>query len=500
MPRLRIGIARFWHESNTFSSAPTCIEDFEKYQGGTLVGEAMLGDTGRRDEIAGFVEVLGARDVEIVPLVSAGALPSGLITKRAALHLESELRSQLEAAGRLDGICIAPHGAMSAEEIADFDGHLIQIARDHVGIDGVVVTALDCHAIATRRMFEASTAMVAYHTHPHVDVAPTGARAARLLMDALEGKTRPVMRMRRVPLIFPPPDDGANSGALKELFDLFTAWDERERVIGCSLCPAFAWQDVPEQGVCAIAVTDDDPDLAQQLADDLARRVWSVRDRVQPAPMISVPDAMRRAAEIDGFPVVITDSADTVGGGAPGDNSALLEDVLAHRASIDGLILAHLPDAPAVAALCDAKVGDVVSVDVGGKRDTRFCNPVSVTGKVLCVTEGPIADDFGAGTTPTTETGPIICLEIDNVRLVLTGRVIHGPQPSLYEKVGIEPFEAKVVTLKTGVGFRKAFAAVAAEVLRADCPGAESYELTRYEFEHVQRPIHPLDQDFDWEP
>ena len=208
---------------------------------------------------------------------------------------------------------------------------------------------------------------------------------------------------------------------------------------------------------------------------------------------------MRRAAAIDGGLVVITDSADTVGGGSPGDNSVLLEEVLAHRALIDGLILAHLPDAPAVAELANAKVGDTVSVKVGGKRDTRFCKPFPVTGSVECVKEGPIADDFGAGTTPTIETGPIICLALDNVRLALTERVIFGPQPSLFRRIGLEPFEAKVVTLKTGVGFKKNYGPVAKAVLRADCPGAESYDLRRYEFNCVPRPMYPLDQDFKWQ-
>jgi len=499
MNRHRIGIARFWHESNSFSSAPTDVTDFETYQGGTLEGAAML-TSDRRDEISGFLQTLSARDdVEIVPLLSAGALPAGLITTAAAEHLEGRLRERLEAAGPLDGICVAPHGAMSADRIADFDGHLMRILRDRIGPGGKLVAALDCHAVVTARMIEAATAMVAYRTHPHVDVAETGARAARVLLDALDGRTNPVMRARRAPLIFCPPDAGTTAGVMKDLFDTFIGWDARDGVIACSLCPAFEWQDVPEQGICALAVTDGDTDLAQRLADDLAQRTWDAREHFRPEPMMPAAEAMRRAARIEGRPVVITDSADTVGGGAPGDNTALLETVLEHRALVDGPILAHLPDAPAIAQLAAAKVGDTVSLKVGGKRDTRFCRPLPITGQVTSVTQGPIADDFGAGTTPTTETGPIFCLAIDNVRLVLTERVIHGPQPSLFRRVGIEPFEAKVVTLKTGVGFKKAYAKVAAAVFRADCPGAESYDLCRYRFEHVSRPMYPLDKDFQWQ-
>ena len=84
------------------------------------------------------------------------------------------------------------------------------------------------------------------------------------------------------------------------------------------------------------------------------------------------------------------------------------------------------------------------------------------------------------------------------MRLALTERVIYGPQPSLFRRIGIDPFEAKVVTPKTGVGFKKNYGPAAKAVLRADCPGAESYDLCRYEFNRVPRPIYPLDRNFEW--
>ena len=89
-----------------------------------------------------------------------------------------------------------------------------------------------------------------------------------------------------------------------------------------------------------------------------------------------------------------------------------------------------------------------VTVTVGGKRDRRFCQPLCVTGRVLCITAGPIHDQSKTGDDPTVEAGTVICLAIDNVRLVLTEKLFHtglGPQPSLYRKVGIEPFDAKIV-------------------------------------------------------
>lgn len=497
----RTGVGHFWHESNGFSPVRTEPEDFDAYQDGVLTGDSILQRGERQDEVAGFVDVLGRDNrVGVVPLVCAGALPSGLLSDRAAAYLERSLRESLQQAGDLDGICFALHGAMSAVSIPDLDGYMLGILRERIGPDVPIVVALDCHAVVTQQMVDLADALIAYRTHPHTDRVATGARAAQILLDMLDGRIKPVMCHQKVPLIFPPPDGGTHEGALKELFDVVKAWDGREGVVAGSLCPSFAWQDMAEQGCSVLAVTDNDKELGDRLVQELATELWSARTRLHPVPMVGPADALRQAAAVAGGPVIITDSADTVGGGAPGDNAVILEAALKGRKAIDGLILVHVPDAPAAAAIRGAGVGETVRVDVGGKRDTRFCRPHPVTAQVLAVAQGPIHDDFGAGTDSLAQTGTIICLGIDNVRLVLSERVIHGPQPSLFRKVGIEPFDAKVVILKTGVGFKPTYGHVARAVIRADCPGVESYHLENYTFERVPRPMYPLDPGMEWSP
>ena len=495
----RIGIGRFWHESNSFSCIDTEISDFESFQRGLLTGADVLKEPLQRDELAGMIEVLRAADVEIVPLLSVGALPSGLISGEAMNTLEGVLRDHLEQAGPLDGVCLALHGAMSAQGVDDADGHFMAIVREYIGDALPLTVALDCHAVVTRQMVDLATALVAYRTHPHIDLVETGALAARILIGALDGM-QPVMAWQKIPIVFPPPNEGTHAGALKELFDTLIAWDELDDVIACSLCPAFPFQDVPEIGVTAIAVTRDNPELARRLAAELAQRTWDRRADLQPEAMGRPDELIQRAAAVPGCPVVITDSADTVGGGAPGDNSVLLQALVEHRHQVDGLILAHLPDAAAVATLRETHVGETVTIDVGGKRDSRFSSPLTVTGEILSLAEGPIPNEMGFTTDPTVATGTLVCLGIDNIRLVLSERVIMGPHPAMYRHVGIEPYEAKLVTLKTGVGFKPSYGHVARAVFLADCPGAVSYNLCNFDFSKAVRPLYPLVPDLRWEP
>ena len=134
MTGFRVGIGRIWHESNGFIRTYTTIRDFESFAGGIIVGDELLDQPDRRDEIAGFLDVFNRNSrIELVPLLSAATPPSGLVDRQAVESLESSLRRQLQNAGQLDGICFALHGAMSGEEIADLDGHFLQVLRDEVG-------------------------------------------------------------------------------------------------------------------------------------------------------------------------------------------------------------------------------------------------------------------------------------------------------------------------------------------------------------------------------
>ena len=494
MSRYRIAIGRISHESNSFFRRGTTMEDFESFAGGVATGDTLLARPDRTDEITGFLDVFA--DHEPVPLLSAATPPSGPVTQGAVDTLEGTLRRQLRRAGRLDGICFALHGAMSGESIQDLDGHFLRVMREEAGPGIPIVCALDCHAVVTRQMLELATALTGYRTHPHTDVVETGARAARMLLDALDGRTTPTMACEKVPMLLM--DPGTAALPLKRLFDRFIAWDEADGVIAGSLFPSFPCQDVAEQGWAALAVTDNDGERAARLARELASEVWGARHSLLPEPMLAPEEAVRRAAALPGRPILVVDAADNVGAGAPGDTPAILRAILDAGREADGLVLANIPDAEAVATARASGKGATISLEVGGKRDGRFGRPVPVTAQVLCVEEGAITDDGEFGSTPTIDAGGIVCLGVGNARMVLTEHAIQGPQPSLFRKVGIEPFDAAIVAVKSGIGYKTTYGHVAKGTVQADCPGPGTRNLGTLEFKHIPRPMFPLDPDTEW--
>src|SRR5438876_567004 len=73
------------------------------------------------------------------------------------------------------------HETNTFEPHDDGEGELLKRVRQAVGPRVPIVASLDLHANVTRAMVERADALVAYRTYPHIDMADTGARAARLL-------------------------------------------------------------------------------------------------------------------------------------------------------------------------------------------------------------------------------------------------------------------------------------------------------------------------------
>ena len=151
MSKKRIAICRFEHEANTFSALDAGLEQFQNTVGGILIGEELLNQADRRDEITGFLNVLGSTEetTEILPLISASGFAGGNVTAEVVSYLEDNLRRLLREAGVLDGFLFALHGAMASKDIPDLEGYFLEIVREEIGNEIPLVCTLDHHAILT---------------------------------------------------------------------------------------------------------------------------------------------------------------------------------------------------------------------------------------------------------------------------------------------------------------------------------------------------------------
>ena len=91
--------------------------------------------------------------------------------------------------------------------------------------------------------------------------------------------------------------------------------------------------------------------------------------------------------------------------------------------------------------------------------------------------------------------GQAALLEIGNIRLVVSEkRGIGGNHPSVYEHFGIDVADARMVVVKTASNWQF-YNPWIDQVIRVDTPGATTSHLEDLTWQHLPRPIYPLDAD-----
>jgi microcystin degradation protein MlrC len=494
---MRVAIAELKQESNTFVPRPTTLADFaawHHWRGDDVL--AGLADT--NSEIAGFLDVLAAADMTPVPLLATFAMSGGKVAADAFATLCDELVEGLEAQWPFAGVLLALHGAMVVEGEDDGDGEIIARVRDAIGPDLPLVVSMDLHANVTRRCVEGADAIVGFRTCPHIDQRDTGRRAAAILVRMLRDGVRPATGFVKLPMVVPASTHIHHlPGPFQRLMQAAAA-AEGGLVLSASVFAVQPWLDIAEMGFATVAVTDDDPALAQRAADDLARLAWDERESFMATELVPIDAAIARALAAPAGPIVLSDLADGTGAGSPGDATAVIRALLAVDPPEPAYVCVRDPEA-AQAAIA-AGVGATVDLTVGGKLDTQFNQPIRLRGTVAFA--GPARFRFaGEGYTGVEQDmGECAVVRAGNVAVLILGNTVMTVDPAMYRAVGLEPAEAKIVVVKSHIQFRAGYDGIAREIILLDSPGMSSDHLTTLPFRRIERPIFPFDRAMTFAP
>ncbi len=490
---VRIGLIHVSQETNDFNPRLTTLDDYRAF--GLYEGKDVIAKAGATGQVAGHLRAVAESDlaVETVPIIRAHAVAGGRIDLHSHNFFLDRIRRGLAEAGRLDGLALYLHGACAAEDEDDVEGVQAALCREVLGPDVPILLGLDHHANVTRRMVGAVNAIVGHRTQPH-DQFDTGLIGTRLLLRIISERLSPRMAMRKIPLVTHQEQFLTAHGPMKTWFDRARAMEADPRVLQAVPFPMQPWLDVDEGGWTAVVVTDGDQVLADSLADELAELAWSLRDAFLVREAIGIDEAVRQAdAEPEGL-IVLSDTGDTVFGGAAGDSNLLLEAML--RLGIRGPALVPMIAPRVVARLFDAGEGTTVTLPVGGETATEFFTPIEVTGTVRRLGNGKVPvtgyqdAEIDMGRTAVFEIGPVTLL-------VSELRGVAGNLPDVYRAFGIEPREAKMVVVKTASNFQY-FASMTKRVIRADTRGPGQSDVFTLPWKRLPRPIYPLDQMERW--
>ncbi len=491
---MRVGIIALLHESNTFIARQTTLDHFHEHL--LLTGEAIreqLTDT--HHEIGGFFEGLAAAGITALPLLAARAVPFGPLSTDAFATLLEEMYTQLWGAGNLDGILVAPHGATVSESFRDADGHWLAKLRRYVGPDLPLIGTLDAHANLSQEMVDATDALIAYRTNPHLDQRARGIEAAALMAATLSGEVRPTQRVAFPPLAINIERQCTSDAHLRPLYELADKQLDDPRILSNSILLGFPYSDVEEMGTSAIVVTDNDPQLANEKAHDLGRYLWQHREDYV-GHLIGIDEALDSAERLNG-PVCLLDMGDNVGGGSPADGTHLAHAL--HARGVKNSFIC-LYDPQSVQQAVHAGIGTRCQLSLGGKTDALHGEPLSDMFTIIGLYDGKFDEpEPRHGGLTHCDQGPTAVVRSDRDHTVmLTSK--RMPPFSLQQLIscGIDPKQFQILVAKGVNAPIAAYAPVCHHLIRVNTPGCTSADMTSLEFEFRRRPMFPFERDCEW--
>ena len=240
---MRIAIGGIGHETNTFSTLRTSIDDFHVRRGSDISDD-------------GFWAEAGGGDVEWAPTLMASASPHGLVEEQAYTQLRDELVERLRDAGPVDGVYLALHGAMEVEGVGDGESDLLRAVREVVGPDTLISASFDLHGNVAPDVVAALNIMTALRTAPHRDGGPTRRRAVAHLTRCLREGIRPVCEMVKPPLLLPGEYAITEVEPSASLYARLPEIESLPGVLDASLFIGCSWTDGPHTSPAAIVVAE----------------------------------------------------------------------------------------------------------------------------------------------------------------------------------------------------------------------------------------------------
>lgn len=493
---MRVGVAGMLHESNTFIAKPTTFEDFST---NILVeGEAVRTKfADAHHEIGGCLAGLAEQKIDAVPLMYAWATPGGMVSADALDRLIAILMKNLDAAGRIDGLLLCPHGAGVSEKHADMDGYWMSLMRQRVGKAVPVIATIDAHCNLSPLMASSADAIIAYRSNPHLDQRDRGVEAASLMARTLRGEVKPTMAVAFPRVAINIERQHTPSAPCKPMYDFADAMLKRPGVLSNSIVLGFPYSDVAEMGSSFIVVTNNDLAGAQKQVDELAAYLVSHRAEFK-AVFNSIEGALDEALAVKG-PVCLLDMGDNVGGGSAADGTFMAHAIVKRLLASPGKrIRAFIAiyDPAAVQKAVRAGVGARIDLSMGGHTDKLHGPPLDATVTVRSLHEGKYSEsevrhgglkDFDMGTTAVVETDAGLTVELTSKRSFPTSiRQLTS--------VGVIPADYQILIAKGVQAPVAAYAPHCTKLIRVNTPGSTSADMSTFTYHHRRKPLYPFEE------
>ena len=485
---MKIFAAGIATETNTFAPFPTGMADYDRIA---------AADYAREKEGSGYSAAIDAwydecqkLGWEFFPGLSAFAQPAGITPRPVYEALRDEMLADLHAVMPVDAVLLNLHGSMIADGYDDCETDIIHRVRQIVGPNIPIGVELDLHCDLTDQMLEEADAIVLFKEYPHIDVADRARDLFEIISRMLSGEIKPTMAAfdcRMLGMYLTPFEP------MRGFVDQMLEQEGKDGVLSLSLFHTFPWADVPSTGVKLLAITDNDPAGAEEIAEAYGRKFFSLRHELL-FDSLPLGEAMSKAVSHPNYPIVIADQADNAGGGAPSDSTFALRYLLEN--GITNAAVAMIWDPIAVQTAQAAGEGATLDMRIGGKMGPMSGDPLDLRVTVTKIVNGATqAWPQGDGKPLIIDIGDAVALHTKGIDIVINSKRGQVLGTEAFSNLGINPAEKKLLVVKSTQHFYAAFEPIAAEIIYMSAPGAIAPRFAEIPYQRVDKHKFPWVDD-----
>lgn len=315
---MKILVGAFQCESNTFSAAKAEKESFYILRGEEAKNKFFASHL---FEDAGF---------EVVPLLYAVSLPSGMVTRECFDEVLADFRREAAKHPDAVGIYLYLHGAMYVEGLGSGEEWTVKELRRTVGDKIPITLAQDFHANVSDGLVPLVQGIAGYRTAPHTDYDDTERRAAVALMEILSATpplphspTPSLPHFFRIRVQFA---DAAQTSVepYVTVLKMIRELDADPRVVTASVFNGQPWVDALFMSASVVVYSSADHDeihaKAKAIADYFDAHKTDLRFGVPAVAPENLVESVRAMPK----PVFVSDSGDNTTAGAAGESDFLL--------------------------------------------------------------------------------------------------------------------------------------------------------------------------------
>ena len=234
-------------------------------------------------------------------------------------------------------------------------------------------------------------------------------------------------------------------------------------------------------------------EAAKEAADELARDCFAARRELQGEAPLSMSEIVERALQNkSGKPIVLVDSADSVGAGSTGDSAAVVEALLPYSHRL--MAATEVRDPQAVAKAFEVGVGNQAEFTIGAAMAPALSRPVTVKATVKSLHDGVFYANGPMSKGARVWSGRTAVLEVGGLLIRLSELGDGVFDVNYYRSFGIPVELCDLVSVKACTSFKASYEPFVGEICAADTPGAARSTIRALPYKKLSRPTYPFEE------